>query len=64
VRREPISTRFPRAAGDRPTLGDSATPLDRFDGVETGDGDRLIYDRGTEEAWIQSDLYLARESCI
>ena len=59
-----MSTKFPRAAGDRPTLGAGATPLDRFDGVETGDGDWLIYDRGTEEAWIQSDLYLARESCV
>ena len=59
-----MSTKFPRAAGDRPIFGADVTPLDRFDDVETGSGDRLVYDRGTEEAWIQSDLYLARESCV
>ena len=59
-----MSTKFPRAAGDRPTLGAGATPLNRFDGVETGDGDWLICDRGTEEAWIQSNLHLARETSV
>ena len=39
-------------------------PPDRFDDAETGSGDWLVHDRATDDAWIQSDLYLARESCV
>jgi hypothetical protein len=59
-----MPTESPCAAGDCPTFGADATPLDHFDDIETGSGDWFVYDRGTEDAWVRSDLYLARESCV
>ena len=38
-------------------------PPDRFDDAETGSGDWLVRDRGTDDARMRSALYLARESC-
>jgi len=50
--------------GDCPTVGVEATPLERYGDVATEDGQWLIYDLDHERAWIQSDLYLSRESCV
>lgn len=49
--------------GDCPTIGVEAAALERFADVSTDDDDLLIYDREEVDAWIQSDLYFARESC-
>jgi hypothetical protein len=52
------------SAGECPTVGVDAVSLDRFAAVDTGGTDLLIYDRNGENAWIQSDLYYSRETCI
>jgi hypothetical protein len=44
------------------TLGVDAVPLDDFDDMESGDGDLIVYDVNEEEAWVQSSLYVSRES--
>jgi hypothetical protein len=43
-----------------PTVGVDAVVLDRFADVGTDDGQRLVYDRENETAWIQSDLHVPR----
>ncbi|PSQ32904.1 hypothetical protein BRD05_09520 [Halobacteriales archaeon QS_9_70_65] len=53
----PYSRRLPDLRRRR----DAARPLD---GVGTGSGDRLVYDRGTGDAWVRSELYLARETRV
>jgi hypothetical protein len=50
--------------GNCPSLGIEATPLERFADVSTEDGQLLVYDRNDEDAWIQSDLYYAREAVV
>jgi len=50
--------------GDCPTIGVEATPLGPYGDVATDGGQWLIYDVDDEGAWIQSDLYLSRESCV
>jgi hypothetical protein len=47
-----------------PTVGADAVALDEFDDVETESGDRLIYDREDEDAWIQSDVHADREDLV
>lgn len=42
------------------TLGVDAVSLDAFTGVETSDGELIIYDEENEEAWIQSDIHSHR----
>ena len=49
---------------DCPTVGIDANPLERFADVSTDDGELLVYDRENEDAWIQSNLYYAREACV
>jgi hypothetical protein len=44
------------------TLGVDAVPFDDFDGMESGDGDRIVFDVNEADAWVQSDLYVSRES--
>jgi hypothetical protein len=51
-------------AGDCPSIGVDATPLDPFASVETDSAEMLIYDQGNEDAWIQSDVYYPREACV
>jgi hypothetical protein len=48
---------------DCPTVGVEATPLSPFGDVATDD-EWLIYDVDNERGWIQSNLYLSRESCV
>lgn len=38
-----------------PSVGVDAVALDRYSGVETDDGQYIVYDEEIEEAWIQSD---------
>lgn len=52
------------SSGDCPTVGVDAVPLERFAAVDTGGPAVLIYDRDGEDAWIQSDVYFTRETCI
>jgi hypothetical protein len=47
---------------DCTTLGIDAIPLGDFDGMESGDGDLIVFDVNEEDAWVQSDLYVSRES--
>lgn len=35
---------------------------ERYGTIETGDGETIIYDRESPEAWVQSDLLVACES--
>jgi hypothetical protein len=50
--------------GDCPTVGVDAVSLDRFAGVRTEDGQLLVYDRDDENAWIQADLHVSRETMV
>ena len=45
-----MPTESPCAAGDCPTFGADATPLDHFDDIETGSGDWLVYRRSRPSA--------------
>lgn len=53
-----------RIARSYPTVGVDATDLLVFDDVETAEGDRLVYDAETEDAWIQSDVYADRADLV
>jgi hypothetical protein len=44
------------------TLGVDAVPLDDFGEMESGGGDLIVYDVNEEDAWVQSSLYVSRES--
>jgi hypothetical protein len=35
---------------------------ERYGTIETGDGETIVYDRETPEAWVQSDTLLACET--
>lgn len=50
---------------DCPTLGVEAVDLGRYVDVLTEDGGLLLYDRREgSDAWIESDLYHPRASCV
>ena len=59
-----MATRARCPDGDCPTIGVEAAVLERYGDVATEDGQWLIYDVDEEAGWIQSDLYLSRESCV
>lgn len=48
----------------RPSLGIDAVPLERFADIEAENGERLLYDRDEEIAWVQSDLYVRRSAMV
>jgi hypothetical protein len=52
------------ASGDCPTVGVEAMPLDEFADVDTDDGEMIVYDTDNDDAWIQSDLYYPRATCV
>lgn len=52
------------SSGDCPTVGVDAVGLERFAAVDLDGADLLLYDRDGEDAWIQSDLYYSRETCV
>ena len=35
---------------------DAETADERYGAIETGDGDTIIYDRQSPDAWVQSNL--------
>ena len=35
---------------------------ERYGTIETGDGDTIIYDRESPDAWVQSDLLVTCEA--
>lgn len=43
------------------TLGVDAVSLDAFADVDTDEGELIIFDEETEEAWVQSDSYASRD---
>lgn len=45
---------------DRASVGLDAIPLDDFAATDTVDGEMIVYDRGNEDAWIQSDVCYPR----
>lgn len=53
-----------REEEDCPSIGVEAVSLDRFADIETEDGHRLVYDRDNGDAWVQSDLHIAREMMV
>ena len=38
-----------------PSVGVDAVELDRYSGIETGNGELIVYDEENEDAWLQSD---------
>ena len=44
------------------TTEEPAEDDERYGTIETGDGETIIYDRESPEAWVQSDLLVACES--
>lgn len=42
-----------------PSMGVDAVALDRYSGIETDDGEFVVYDEEVEDAWIQSDTWTA-----
>lgn len=52
-----------RAADGYPSVGDAA-PLERYEAVTTREGELLVYDVETEDAWIQADSYCSLESRV
>lgn len=48
----------------RSSLGVDAVRLERFADIEAEDGERLLYDRDEETAWVQSDLYVPRSAMV
>lgn len=49
---------------DCQTLGVDARSLARYRAVETEDSEWIVYDDENEGAWIQSDVYFPRASCL
>lgn len=49
---------------DCSTLGVDAHSLARYRAVETDDHKWIIYDDEYEDAWIQSDVFFPRATCI
>ena len=46
-----------------PSIGVDAVELDRYSGIDTGNGELIVYDEKVESAWIQSDEWVPiRES--
>jgi hypothetical protein len=41
---------------------EESTGDERYGTIETGDGDTIIYDRESPDAWVQSDLLVTCES--
>jgi hypothetical protein len=51
-----------RSAPDaEPTMGPDALDYDQYGAVETGD-DLIVYDLDSEEAWVQSSVYVTLEA--
>lgn len=46
------------------SVGVDAVPRHRYEDVTTYEGDLLVYDVESEDAWIQADCYYSLESCI
>lgn len=46
------------------TVGVEAVPLEQYVSIDTTDGERILYDREVENAWIQSDVYFPCESLV
>ena len=49
---------------DCTTVGVDARPLERYEDVVAEDGDLIVYDNEDQEAWIQSDVFYPRASCV
>jgi hypothetical protein len=46
------------------TVGVGAVCFEPFATIETTDGERILYDREQETAWIQSDVYFPRQLVV
>lgn len=49
---------------DCSTVGVDAQSLERYEDVEAENGDLIVYDDEDQEAWIQSDVFYPRFSCV
>lgn len=45
---------------DPATLGVDAVSLERYEEMRGSEGDLFVFDATTEDAWVQSDLYVPR----
>jgi hypothetical protein len=45
---------------DCATLGVDAVSLERYEEMRSPEGDLFVFDATTEDAWVQSDLYVPR----
>ena len=41
-----------------PSIGVDAVELGRYSGIDTGNGELIVYDEKVEDAWIQSDEWV------
>ena len=51
-------------ADECPSVGVDAVPLGRYEEVTTYEGELLVYDAESEDAWVQADCYYSLESCV
>lgn len=49
---------------DCSTVGVDAQSIERYEDVEAEDGDLIIYDGESQEAWIQSDVFYPRSTSV
>ncbi len=59
-----MSTEAYCPSGNCSSVGVDAVSLERFADLTTENGDLLVYDETIEDAWIQSDLYVRRDSYL
>jgi hypothetical protein len=54
-----------RASADEcPSVGVDAPSLERYEDVVTYEGELLVYDVESEDAWIQADCYYSLETSV
>lgn len=49
---------------DCSTVGVDAQPLERYEDIESEDGDLIVYDAEVQDAWIQSDMFYPVSTCV
>lgn len=46
------------------TVGVDAQHLERYEDIESEDGDLIVYDAEVQDAWIQSDVFFPVSTCV
>lgn len=49
---------------DGPTVGVEVRSLERYEDIAAEDGDLIVYDHRDQEAWIRSDAFYPRSTCV